>query len=140
MCGLSWNKTTKHAEIINNAQDLSRAIVDLQWNIYSRTVPFITKHMKKVLWVQGEMTTYWVGQVYFECLFRTVYLHNLSRFRVPYWIFGSDIWNSTSLPEQQFAGRLVTPLKHILILSQSVFVHTPWCVLSGKATNTYFMV
>ena len=44
------------------------------------------------------------------------------------------------LLKQQFAGRHVTPLGHIILIpSQPVFVLSPYCcVLSGEATNVVF--
>ena len=56
-------------------------------------------------------------------------LNTLSSFRAFY---------SASLLKQQFAGRHVTPLEHIILIpSQSVFTLSPlYCTLSGEATNT----
>jgi len=47
-----------------------------------------------------------------------------------------------SSQKQQFAGRHVAPLRHImLILSQPVFALTPWsCVVSREAANTNFII
>jgi hypothetical protein len=52
-----------------------------------------------------------------------------------------DFYSASSL-KQQSTDRHVAPLWHIiLILSQPVFAHTPYCcVLSGEATNTNFIV
>jgi hypothetical protein len=52
-----------------------------------------------------------------------------------------DIY-SASLSKQQFAGRHVTPLGHIILIqSQPVFAFSPkCCVLSGEATNTIVIV
>ena len=49
---------------------------------------------------------------------------------------------STSSLKQQSADRYVVPLGHIILIpSQSVFALSPKCsVLSGKATNTNFIV
>ena len=45
---------------------------------------------------------------------------------------------SVSLVKQQYTGRHVAPLRHIVLIpSQPVIAHTPyWCVLSREATNT----
>jgi hypothetical protein len=52
-----------------------------------------------------------------------------------------DFYSASSL-KQQSTGRYVSPVRHnILIQSQSVFALTlQWCVLSGEATNTNFIV
>jgi hypothetical protein len=49
---------------------------------------------------------------------------------------------SVSLVKQQYTGRHVAPLRHIVLIpSQPVIAHTPyWCVLSREATNTNFNV
>jgi len=75
-----------------------------------------------------------------NCLFRTVYLHNLPRFfRVPYWIFGSDIWNSTSLPEQQFAGRHVAPLITHYSDSEPISLCSYFLVLHAKRRSNKYL-
>ena len=52
-----------------------------------------------------------------------------------------DFYSASSL-KQQSTGRYVSPVRHnILIQSQSVFALTlQWCILSGEATNTNFIV
>ena len=52
-----------------------------------------------------------------------------------------DFYSASSL-KQQFVGKHVTPLRHIILIpSQPVFALSPYrCVFGGEATNTNFIV